>query len=228
MVTDTAVVPTCTEIGYTAGIYCTSCQTWLSGHEEIPAFGHDLGEWTVTSPATYTQEGEEIRTCGTCGLEETRVIEKLPLPENIVITEPYTIAKVFDGFVIVSADTTVADLFAASNASAVLTATGEQAEPDTVLATGMQIVIFNGETIVDSVEIVVLGDVDGDGIITASDARTALRASVGLDTLNAAQQKSADTDTNATIASSDARDILRASVGLDDPVAWFEKIRKAL
>ena len=29
-----AVAPTCSAVGYTAGVYCTACQTWISGHEE--------------------------------------------------------------------------------------------------------------------------------------------------------------------------------------------------
>lgn len=60
-----------------------------------------------------------------------------------------------------------------------------------------------------------IGDIDGDTKISASDARQALRASVGLDTLNAEQTKAADVDFDGKITSSDARLILRASVGLE-------------
>ena len=61
----------------------------------------------------------------------------------------------------------------------------------------------------------VMGDVDGDGAVKASDARLALRASVGLETLTDAQMKVADTDFDGVIKASDARLILRASVGLE-------------
>ena len=37
-----AVSATCTDVGYTSGIYCDSCESYLSGHEEIPATGHSL------------------------------------------------------------------------------------------------------------------------------------------------------------------------------------------
>ncbi len=60
-----------------------------------------------------------------------------------------------------------------------------------------------------------LGDVDGDAQITSSDARTALRAAVGLDELTKNQQKAADADKNGEITSADARLILRAAVGLE-------------
>lgn len=59
------------------------------------------------------------------------------------------------------------------------------------------------------------GDVDGDGKITASDARTALRASTGLESLTEEQKKAADIDNDGVITAADARDILRKSVGLE-------------
>ena len=31
---------TCIEVGYTAGTFCEDCDTWISGHEEIPAIAH--------------------------------------------------------------------------------------------------------------------------------------------------------------------------------------------
>ena len=59
------------------------------------------------------------------------------------------------------------------------------------------------------------GDVDGDKAITASDARLALRASVKLETLSAAQMKAADVDKEEGVSASDARLILRVAVKLD-------------
>lgn len=56
------------------------------------------------------------------------------------------------------------------------------------------------------------GDIDGDGKITAADARIALRASVGIDKLTERQKKAADINGDGKITSSDAREILRESV----------------
>ena len=61
-----------------------------------------------------------------------------------------------------------------------------------------------------------LGDVDGDGSLTAGDARTVLRASVGLDTLDKDKQIIADVDFKDSVSAGDARMILRASVGLEN------------
>ncbi len=60
-----------------------------------------------------------------------------------------------------------------------------------------------------------VGDVDDDGTVSASDARLALRASVGLEKLNDAQKQAADADKDGAISAADARLILRASVGLE-------------
>ena len=61
----------------------------------------------------------------------------------------------------------------------------------------------------------ILGDVDNDGQVSASDARLVLRAAVGLEMLTNDQFVSADTDFDDKISASDARMILRASVGLE-------------
>ncbi len=60
-----------------------------------------------------------------------------------------------------------------------------------------------------------LGDADSDGAVTASDARTILRASVGLDTLPLSIVAYADSDCDGAISASDARYALRTSVGLE-------------
>lgn len=60
------------------------------------------------------------------------------------------------------------------------------------------------------------GDIDRDGSVTASDARLALRYSVGLEGFDGAQQFISDVDSNGKTDASDARTILRMAVGLDE------------
>ena len=57
---DTETLPTCTEAGE-KGRECSRCG--MKETEKIPALGHDWGAWTVTTPATCTQEGVETRIC---------------------------------------------------------------------------------------------------------------------------------------------------------------------
>ncbi len=64
------------------------------------------------------------------------------------------------------------------------------------------------------------GDVSGDGNIKAEDARTILRAAVGLTSLEGKRFLAGDIDRDNKITSSDARLTLRAAVGLED---FFKK-----
>ena len=67
----------------------------------------------------------------------------------------------------------------------------------------------------------IFGDVDGDGSITADDARTVLRASVGLTQLSDEEKIFADMNRDGRITADDARTILRISVDLE-PVPTAE------
>ena len=66
------------------------------------------------------------------------------------------------------------------------------------------------------------GDVDGNGQITAADARLALRRSVGLETYaeNSPEYSACDVDFDGNVSAADARLILRGSVGLENPATW--------
>ena len=71
--------PTCVDAGrtiYTAwfGNVAFMPQTKAVGTDPL---GHVWGDWTVTKPATETEEGEETRTCGRCGVTETRAMPKI-------------------------------------------------------------------------------------------------------------------------------------------------------
>lgn len=60
-----------------------------------------------------------------------------------------------------------------------------------------------------------LGDVSGDGKITASDARLALRAAADLDKLSETQKACADVNGDIKVTAADARILLRIAAGLD-------------
>ena len=70
------VAATCTEVGYTAGVFCTDCQTYISGHETIGALGHAWDEGVETLAATCTAAGEKTYTCTRegCGVTKTEAI----------------------------------------------------------------------------------------------------------------------------------------------------------
>lgn len=57
---DTETLPTCTKDGEKVGV-CSRCG--MKKTEKISALGHEWGDWTVTTPATCTNEGVETRIC---------------------------------------------------------------------------------------------------------------------------------------------------------------------
>ncbi len=76
--------------------------------------------------------------------------------------------------------------------------------------------LFSFAVIFASAEAPELGDVNGDGKITASDARSTLRASAKLEELTEEQLKVADVDFNGRVSAADARIILRVSAKLEE------------
>ena len=57
----------CTNAGYTEGVYCNDCFTYISGHEVISALGHT--ESSVVTAPTCTADGYTTYTCSVCGNE---------------------------------------------------------------------------------------------------------------------------------------------------------------
>ena len=105
---------------------------------------------------------------------------------------------------------------------------GKTISSDSILKSGTKITLkYSNGRVADERIVVVPGDNDGDGEITANDARTALRAAVNLDKLNSWQKIASDvTETEKKqITSSDARELLRASVGLEKTDNWFLQLK---
>ncbi len=91
---------------------------------------------------------------------------------------------------------------------------GTPVSDNALIASGMKIVSNNKSF---EKTVIVIGDADEDGRLSAADARLALRASVELETLSALQRIAANADSSdEKISASDARIILRASVGLEN------------
>ena len=74
-ITEAGIAPTCTESGWTEHIYCGVCEEVLEPYQtEIPALGHDWGEWETVEEATCGVEGLRRRACGRCGETEEQAI----------------------------------------------------------------------------------------------------------------------------------------------------------
>lgn len=68
--------PTCTNSGLSNGTKCSICNTILEQQVEIPALGHNLGDWEIIE-ATYTQNGKKKRKCTRCDYFEEEDIPML-------------------------------------------------------------------------------------------------------------------------------------------------------
>ncbi len=64
-----AVANSCETDGYTAGVYCTACNQWVSGHEPVAAKGHDY-TGAIHSLGNGTHNWACKNNCGTYGKVE--------------------------------------------------------------------------------------------------------------------------------------------------------------
>ena len=83
-----AEAATCTQSGYTAGVYCNDCEQFISGHEEIPALGHSWGAWVQTTAPTCTAAGVETATCTRCSETKTQSVAATGHSYSSVVTKP--------------------------------------------------------------------------------------------------------------------------------------------
>ena len=73
---------TCTAEGLTDGVKCGECGKTLTAQTVIPKTAHTYGAWTVTRPATCTENGVETRYCTVCGTPETHPVAKVGHRDN--------------------------------------------------------------------------------------------------------------------------------------------------
>ncbi|MGN0522523.1 MAG: fibronectin type III domain-containing protein [Eubacterium sp.] len=76
VVTDNAVVPTCTTAGKTAGSHCSVCGVVITAQKTVAATGHTYNSGVVTKKATCTSTGVKTYTCTKCGATKTSSVAK--------------------------------------------------------------------------------------------------------------------------------------------------------
>ena len=188
---------------------------------------HMWDNGTVTREPQVGVAGEKTFTCTVCGATRTEEISPLvpSVPERIEVKSSVSAKELTGCIVGATHSVTVSELLASSNASYIVDKDGNQIDNSAKpLATGMKIILESGGERLEKV-ISVLGDVNGDGEISVSDARGALRAAVGLDTLEGAYLNAARVNGADEVAVSDARSILRAAVALDTGKDWLANIK---
>lgn len=93
---------------------------------------------------------------------------------------------------------------------------GNVIESTDIICTGYRVHFRDTDGKVTNYYVCVKGDIDGNGEVTAADARKALRASADIETLGASASVAANVNGDDTITAADARIILRVSASLQD------------
>ena len=219
------VAPTCKAEGYIQYI-CARCGT-ANTEKTAKLTEHTWSSGEITTPATCKAAGVKTFTCSVCGATKTEAIPKLTAHtwDAGEITKPATCKDA-------GVKTFTCTVCGATKTEAIpkLTAhtwnDGEITKPATVTDAGEKTFTCTvcGATKTEAIPKLTpetpqytLGDVNGDGKVTAADARLALRRAVGLETYEAGSVKflACDVDGNGKVTAADARKILRAAVGLE-------------
>ncbi len=184
----------------------------------IGLYTHEHEYKEVITPATLTTNGKISSVCVECAAEESTTSIYYP-SEITVSNDTFECNEQVQKPVITVKDSKGNLLQEGTDYN--VTYSGESIEAGEYTVTVTFIGNYSGEKSFPYIinkkpePEVILGDVDNDGEVKAADARLALRASVGLETLSEVQFYAADVDKDGAVKAADARLILRASVGLE-------------
>jgi hypothetical protein len=92
----------------------------------------------------------------------------------------------------------------------------EITDNDVNTGTGMTVKLTVDGKVIEERAVVILGDINGDGEVTAADARLILRCSAGLDELDGAFFSAADLKGTGDVTAAQARLVLRYAAGLEE------------
>ena len=192
---ETIIPATCTKDG--RHTYTCECGDKLPD-KVIPAKGHDMTKTEAAAPSCTAAGNKEYYTCSVCKklFADAEGKTEIALADTVL---PITEHQFGEGVV-----TQKPTAKAPGEMTYTCAACGEkktEAIPQLTFT---------------------LGDVNGDGKITAKDARLALRRAVSLETYaeDSVEFCACDVNRDNKVNASDARKILRAAVQLEDPAKW--------
>ena len=212
----TVTEPTCTESGIKAQ-KCTVCGETVNT-DTVPATGHTLGEWTVTEEATCVKAGSKEQKCTVCGVivntETVPATGHIASDTWVTLLEPSCIntglkvqrCTVCDE--IVYTETIPANGHTFSEEFTVdIEATTEQ--EGSMSRHCLYCDEVTDVTVIPIIQTKLIGDVDGDGEITAKDSRLMKKHIFGLVGDDEIYYDNADTDGDGVISTKDFRNLTK-------------------
>lgn len=224
----TTVEPTCTEKGYVLHT-CEYCKDSYRDNEK-PATGHKWDEWQVILKPTYTTNGTRTRHCSNKNCTETQVetipmltlasfdelVDALPTDELKVIERDDNGKKIklFCGFTEKNDVSKYTELFDPQYNVQIVNAKGVQ-KTSGYIATGDKFTLKNANgDVIDSLTVVVTGDMTGDGRINAADYIMQRRVILRMITTSADKYAAGDINGNGNIQPNDYIKLRRYILGM--------------
>lgn len=221
-------MPGCVIDGQQARI-CSVCENIET--LAIEAVGHKADEWVVVKDPTAVTEGTKQGTCLVCNELFTESIppieQTLPDDVKMLLLEKDATVYFDDSRTCiygVAPGTTVSDVLLQFQYPGHILVTNielEQLTNDILIGTGCFLVLVKYSEAtqqnepIDTACVIIKGDVNGDGKISAADARLALQASAKMVTLESPYFLAADINSDGTVSAGEARKILRVSSKLE-------------
>ena len=220
--------PTCTEKGLTDGTKCSVCGEILKAQKEIPALGHKEVKIEGKS-ATCTEKGiSDGAKCSVCGKIITEQKEIPALGHSYkdgvctvcgTIDPDYKLMLNSDSKLILSEEKAM--IFGIPESTGGMTAGDFKSQISNKINIGIDdsAIITNGLKFSfgnTEYSIILKGDVNADGKITAKDARTILRIAARLEQPDDVTKEAADIDSDGKATSKEARSVLRFAARLQN------------
>ncbi len=215
---ETQIVTTCTSDG-TQIRYCTECQK--SETKTISSTGHQSGDWELITQATCQAEGKRVQKCTVCGeILNEESISKVKhqagdwqvTAEPTCQTEGKRVQKCTSCYTILDEETLDKTTHSFGEWTVSVKPTLESGGKEIRQCVHCN---YSETRELDKLPNNLKGDANGDGQVTAVDARMVLQVVAGILTREDIIITSADVNGDGSITATDARRILQIVAGLE-------------
>ena len=210
--------PTCTQDGSTGTVVCSLCGEVISQPKVIPALGHSFenGICTICSAEEPSTKPEPVTDPDTSVTEKPDNTEPSTDKDKPADSENTGLETVSGSYITVDYENKIIKV-KPPKAGGITQQDFDSQFVSSILDSAQSSLIKNGNVLTffnEKYVIIVMGDVNSDGKITAADARAMLRIASKLDNANAMDLSAGDLNSDGKISASEARNALRFSARL--------------